>query len=161
MRNVFLIVLSLFMTSTVVFSGFRLYRRALVNAVYDLHYQLHTVIQTGPEKEALPTLYLMELLELSMDKPQNYVTFDEKVAEKKILQSPVIRSARVKKRKPDTVYVDYEVYKPVALWKDKTNMALSEEGHPFPIRPIFPVKWSLSQNRFLAMFVRCNVGQWN
>ena len=87
MRNVFLIVLSLFMTSTVVFSGFRLYRRALVNAVYDLHYQLHTVIQTGPEKEALPTLYLMELLELSMDKPQNYVTFDEKVAEKKILQS--------------------------------------------------------------------------
>lgn len=139
-KNVFIVVASVFVTTSLAFSGFRVYRNIVAETMLHSKYQITTVIQTGAEKEALPTLYLTELLELSSDQPQNYFTFDERGAIDKLLKSPVIKSAVVKKIKPNIVYVDYEVFKPVALLGDSSNLALDEEGHVFPIHPFFSPK---------------------
>lgn len=139
-KCIFVVVVSIFVTTAVVFTGFRIYRAAAADKMCHAKYQIRTIIQTGPEKEALPTLYLAELLELSSDKPQNYFTFDERVAEVQLLKSPVIKSAIVKKIKPDTVYIDYEVFKPVALMGDSFNLAIDEKGQVFPLAPFFSPK---------------------
>jgi hypothetical protein len=89
---------------------------------------------------ALPTNYLAELMELSCDEPQNYFTFDEKVAEQKLLKSAVIKKAKVKKMKKESVYVDYEVFRPIALLGDSSNLAMDEEGHIFPVEPFYSQK---------------------
>ena len=139
-RQVFIIVASIFVTTMIAFTGFRVYRGVLADTMQDTKYRIDTVIQTGPEKEALSTLYLTELLGLSKDQPQNYFAFDEKAAEEKLLQSPVIKKGSVIKVKPNTIYINYEVLKPIALWGDCSNRALDEEGHSFPVRPFFSPK---------------------
>jgi len=98
------------------------------------------IIQTGPQRKPLATPYLAELMNLSADKPTLWKEFDAGQAEKQILRSPVIREARVKAAKPDTVYIDYTVRKPVALLADFENMAFDEEGVVFPLTPFFSPK---------------------
>lgn len=141
LKGVFVIVASVFVTTAVVFTGFRIYRTVVVEKMSRAQYVLRTIIQTGPEKEALPTGYLAELMGLSIDQPQNYFTFDEEEAREKLIKSPVIKRARVKKIKPDTVYVDYAVFKPIALVGDGTQLAIDEEGHLFPLAPFFSPKY--------------------
>ena len=66
----------------------------------DPAYTIRAIIQTGPQKEALKTVYLAELMGLSFDQPKNLYLFDEKKAEHNLLNSPLIESAKVKKKKP-------------------------------------------------------------
>ena len=82
--------------------------------------------------------YLAQLMELSSSKPSNLFLFDEKKAEESLLSSPVIKSAKVKKMKPDCLFVDYVLRKPVAYLYDFENTAIDEEGHIFPVEPFFP-----------------------
>lgn len=98
----------------------------------DKKFNITLLIQTGPEKEALKSLYLEELMGLSIDKPINIYAFDEKEAKKRLLLSPVIEKAVVKKIKPSAVYVDYKVKDPVALLYDLKNVAIDKKGYIFP-----------------------------
>ncbi len=98
------------------------------------------IIQTGPQKEALRTPYLAEVIELSADKPVIVQQFDPMLAQKKLRLSPVIKSAFVKMIKPDAVYIDYTVRQPIAWLYDFENIALDDEGVPFPIIPFFSPK---------------------
>ncbi len=139
-KGIFLIVGSLFLMTAIGFTGFRLYRFCIAEKMIHSKYVINSIIQTGPEKEALPSIYLEELLGLSYDAPQNYYTFDEVEAGLKLLKSPVIKNAKVKKVKPDTIYIDYEVYKPIALVGDVFNLGIDEEGNLFPIEPFFSQK---------------------
>jgi hypothetical protein len=139
-KGMFIVVGSLFVTSAIGFTGFRIFRGSIADKMVHSKYEIQSIIQTGPEKEALPTIYLAELLNLSRDLPQNYFTFDEKKAEKRLLTSPVIEKAIVKKIKPNTIYIDYEVFRPIALWGDNSNLAIDEKGHVFPIEPYFSPK---------------------
>ncbi len=95
------------------------------------------IYQTGSRKNALPSQYLAELLELSNDKKTGYVAFDEKEAEEKLLRSPFISYANVKKIRPNAVYVDYEIRIPFAKLSDYENIAIDENGYIFPYQPIF------------------------
>ncbi len=131
---------ALFLLTAGGFSGFRVYRAFVAEKMRDEKYVITTLIQTGPIKEALPSIYLAELLQLSMDKPQNYFAFDEDLAEKALLNCPVIQKAKVKKIKPDSVHVDYEVFVPIALVGDSLNLAIDEQGVIFPIEPFFSPK---------------------
>lgn len=98
------------------------------------------VVQTGPQKEALKTSYLAEVIQLSADRPLLARRFDTIFAQQRLKASPVIKQAHVKVIKPDTVYIDYTVRQPIAALFDFENVALDEDGVPFPIVPFFTPK---------------------
>jgi hypothetical protein len=98
------------------------------------------VIQTGLYKEALDSEYLMEVLGLSMDKPILFSHFNPEEALERLLSSPVIEQAYVKKIKPNMVYIDYTLRKPLFWAADFFNAALDKEGTLFPMHPFFSPK---------------------
>ncbi len=104
------------------------------------HSYLCRIVQTGPQREALKTTYLAELMRISADRPVTVASFDPQMAQKRLLSSPLIKEARVKLIEPDTVYVDYTVRQPFAWLHDFENIALDEEGVPFPVSPFFTPK---------------------
>lgn len=108
--------------------------------IHDPQYTISALIQTGPEKEALQTGYLAELLDLSVDQPTNLYTFDPKLGEKKLLSSPLIAEAHIKKIAPNVIYVDYTIRKPIARIGDYQNIAIDKEGYLFPLSPFYAPK---------------------
>ncbi len=102
-------------------------------------YQISAIVQTGLEKEALKTSYLAELMELSCDEQVNLFLFDLKRAKEKLLMSPMIRQANVKRIRPNAIYVDYEIRKPIAILCDYENIGVDEEGFPLPLTPFFKI----------------------
>ncbi len=106
----------------------------------DPHNLITALIQTGPEKEALQTAYLAEILGVSIDHPMNLYAFDIKQGRKKLKSSPLIASARIKRMPPNALYIDYEARKPVALLGDYSNVAIDKEGYLFPVAPFFSPK---------------------
>lgn len=106
----------------------------------DIKNKITSIIQTGPQKEALKTVYLAELLDISIDRHVSALHFDVKEAEKRLLRSPVIKEAHVKIMKPGTIYIDYTVRQPLAWIYDFENTAIDEEGVFFPVHPFFTPK---------------------
>jgi hypothetical protein len=117
-----------------------MYQHIRKNWIHDDKYKIVAIIQTGPVKEALPTVLLAELLDLSVDKPTNLYRFDTKAAEQKLRAFPVIQSAIVKRIKPGSVYVDYSLRTPIAYLVDLTNTAVDVDGVIFPFAPYFTPK---------------------
>src|SRR5476649_1222257 len=95
------------------------------------------IVQTGPQREALKTTYLAELMRISADCPVTTASFNPVFAQKRLISCPLIKEAKVKIAAPDTIYVDYTVRQPVAWLYDFDNIALDEEGYPFPVSPFF------------------------
>ncbi len=109
---------------------------------FALHHakKTHTIgilIQTGPEREALKTAYLIELLGLAHDKPVR-LTLNQ--AREKLLKSPVIKSGNIRVASPHTLMIDYTARRPIAHLHDVKNGALDEEGYLFPLSPFFSPK---------------------
>lgn len=101
---------------------------------------IKAIIQTGPQKEALKTAYLAEILDLSYDRPLTQLTFNLSTAKAKLIHSPVIKDADVKIQEPGVLYIDYTIRQPVALLFDYENIALDQEGVPFPMAPFYSPK---------------------
>ncbi len=120
-----------------VHKGLKLYREKHTTT---LQTYLCRIVQTGPQREALKTTYLAELMRISADRPVIVATFDPMLAQKRLLSCPIIKEAKVKLIAPDTVYVDYTVRQPIAWLYDFDNIALDEEGCPFPVSPFFTPK---------------------
>jgi len=137
---IMLICLSAFIISGSFYFSFFYYRNVKKNRLLDRSYYISSIIQTGPEKEALKTKYLAELLDISVDNPTNIYLFDEKKGEAKLLASPLIKNAKIKKIKPNTLYIDYSVRSPIALLGDYDNIAVDDEGYLFPIDPYINVR---------------------
>lgn len=108
--------------------------------IHDEANRIVAIIQTGPEKEALKTSYLAELLGLSADHPSQIYAFDLKKAEQKLLASPLIQSAKIKRLPPNTLYIDYELRRPIARLIDYQNLGIDRDGYVFPIHPFFSPK---------------------
>jgi len=106
----------------------------------DPHYAIRSIIQTGPQKEALKTEYLAELIGISSDRPFSASTFNLDRAKQRLLKSPLISHAGIKLIKPNTLYVDYTVRQPIAWLEDYANVALDKEGYPLPFSPFFSPK---------------------
>ena len=106
----------------------------------DEKYRITAIMQTGPEKEALKTSYLAELLDLSVDSPAQLYALNLNKAVEKLLASPLIAQAEIKRMPPGTLYIDYSVRKPVALLADYANTAIDGEGYIFPVAPFFSPK---------------------
>lgn len=101
---------------------------------------ISAIVQTGPQKEALKTDYLAQLLSLSKDRPQKIEEVDLKEAQKKLLASPVIKEAELKALDWGTLYINYTVRQPIAILADFENRALDEEQVLFPLVPFFSPK---------------------
>lgn len=139
-QTLFFLIGSTLCTLLLFFSVRTLWNRSASLKQNDPAYRITTLIQTGPEKEPLKTAYLAELLGLSINKPQNLYAFDIVRAEKKLLASPLIRTAKIARRAPNALYIDYEVRHPVAILADYQNVAIDREGYLFPLAPFFSPK---------------------
>lgn len=130
---------------TLLFSGsslgfYYIYHKMRKSKSQDARYNITTIVQTGPQKEALKSLYLAELLELSSDKPCNLLNFDVKAGEQKLMLSPLIKEATIKKYEPCTIYIDYKIRQPLAWLADYENTAIDNDGYIFPIYPFLTPK---------------------
>ena len=123
-QSILFLVGSTCLTLTLSVAGYLLWKKGDRTKSLDPKYQIISIIQTGPEKEALKTVYLAELLSLSSDSFASLYDFDCKEGEKKLLLSPLISSASIKKMEPDALYIDYEVRKPIAWLSDYQNIGI-------------------------------------
>lgn len=103
-------------------------------------YLIRTVVQTSEHYEAVKTAFLTEALQLSVDKPQNLYAFDVREGEERLLATHVIKKAMIRKIRPATLLVDYEIRKAVAYSGDVSNTLVDEEGVLFPAFPFFTPK---------------------
>ena len=131
--------------STLIFSGsgyvaMKHYIKTKRESGTDPKFALRTILQTGPQKEALKTEYLAELMGISSDQPYNARVFNLERAKERLLKSPLIAAAEVKLIKPSILYVDYTVRKPIAHLEDYKNVAIDKEGYLFPFTPFFTPK---------------------
>jgi hypothetical protein len=101
---------------------------------------IRSIVQTGPQKEALKTEYLAESLGICADHPQNVSSFDLQKGRERLLSSPLIAKASVSVIKPNILYIDYTVRQPIAFLADFENVAIDKEGYPFPFAPFFSPK---------------------
>lgn len=139
-RAVLLIALSVILVVAVLIGGLFYYQTIQSRRLTDPGYHLFSIVQTGPEKEALPTAFLAELLQLSVDQPVNLYAFDCATARRRLLAMPIIQTAQVKTFIPGTVYIDYTTRKPVAYLRDYSNTAIDAEGVLIPCDPFFTPK---------------------
>ncbi|MBI5346086.1 MAG: hypothetical protein HZB76_02965 [Chlamydiae bacterium] len=136
----FWIVASILFVLTSFFAFQNFFHNHQLKKSEDPNYNITAIVQTGLQKEALHSLYLSELLNLSMDKPTNLLALDVEDGQKKLLRSPLIKEAKIEKIKPGALYIDYSVRSPVAWLYDFENVALDEEGNVFPIYPFLTPK---------------------
>lgn len=134
------ILLSTLLISGSASIGVVYYRHVKNQRLKQPQYNIVAIVQTTPDKERLKTIFLAELLNLSVDQPTNLFRFNSKEAQKKLLSSSLITSARVKKILPGTVYVDYTLRKPVATLLDYSNTVIDHEAVAFPFKPFFTPK---------------------
>lgn len=134
------ILLSCIVVSGTAYAGFFYYRHMRLKRVNDEKYNIVALVQTCPEKEALKSVFLAELLGLSYNKPTNLYQFNCREAEKKLRKSPLIKRVVVKKIAPRTIHVDYVPRVPIAYLMDYTNTVVDKEGVAFPFKPFFTPK---------------------
>jgi hypothetical protein len=121
-------------------TGWLYYLYVMEEKAEDKEYIINGIVQTGPEKEALKSVYLAEILGLSIDQSTNLYRFDTVEAKNKLEQSPVVKTALVEIQPPNTVYIDYTVRNPIAYLYDFENTAIDAEGFILPISPFFTPK---------------------
>ena len=137
--------LTIILTSTCIISGsafslYRAYKHKLYRRTHDERYTIKRILQTGPEAYALPTQYLAECLDLSIDQPTNLYNFSPIQARQKLLTLPLIADAHVELIKPDTLYIDYTTRIPIFKLIDYDNTGIDAQGHLFPLEPCLTPK---------------------
>lgn len=134
------IIGSAFLISGSSYAVFKHYLKTRQQTVHDPQLAIRFIVQTGPQKEALKTEYLAELLNLSADRPCGARSLDLVKAKELLLKSPLISRAEVKLLSPNTLYVDYTIRQPIAWLEDYENAVLDKEGFAFPFSPFFSPK---------------------
>jgi hypothetical protein len=134
------IVISTFLISGTSHLFFKHYLKSRQSRTADPKNVINFIVQTGPQREALNTDYLAELIEVSSDRPCSAITFNLEKAKQRLLNSPLISQAEIKLIKPNALYVDYTVRQPIALLEDYINVTLDKDGYPFPFSPFFSPK---------------------
>ena len=139
-RSILWILLSTLFISGSAFMGWLYYLHVRELRLHDDQYRIVAIVQSTPQADTLKTVYLAELLDLSLDRPVNLYQFNIKEATKILLNHPLIKEATIKKILPGTLYIDYRIRTPLAFVGDFANTAIDEEGYLFPFRPFFTPK---------------------
>lgn len=120
--------------------GYAIWKHWHSERISNEKYKIVAIVQTGPEKDALKTSYLAEILGLSVDRPTLLYAFDRQIAEQALLSCPFISKAKIQRIVPGTIYIDYALRKPIAWLADYQNTGIDIEGHFFPIAPFYSPK---------------------
>jgi hypothetical protein len=99
---------------------------------------IQTTPQTGVQYAPLQTAYLAEVLALSADCPTKLCQFDLHDAKRRLLATNIIKDVRLKKIKPDILFIHYSIRAPLAYLEDYSNTAIDEEGVIFHYSPFYP-----------------------
>lgn len=75
---------------------------------HDPAYQIVSIIQKTPHKERLENSYLADLLGLKGG--VNLYAFNSRQGEKVLLKHPLIKQASIRKKRPGTLEIEYELY---------------------------------------------------
>lgn len=103
-------------------------------------YLVEFVAQKSKDANKLNTIYLTELLHLSVNKKQNIYQFDKINAVKKLLAAPFMEEAEIKPVLPNTLYIEYKLRNPIAFLTDFTNVAIDQNKNSFPFYPFYTPK---------------------
>ncbi len=133
------IVGSMLFVNGIAYSCLKMYLKVRHNAGQE-EKLIRSIVQTGPQKEALKTEYLAEILGIGGDYPASISSFNLNKAREKLLLSPLIAKASVSIIKPNILYIDYTMRQPVAFLADFENVAIVKEGYPFPFAPFISPK---------------------
>lgn len=98
------------------------------------------IAQTGPQKEALPTDYLVEILDLPLNDPLSLTQLDLAKAQERLLSCPVIEKGTLCKKEGGILLIDYTLRTPIAFLADFQNLAIDKNGYSFPFDPFFTPK---------------------
>ncbi len=139
-RALLWILLSVLLVSGSATAAWFYYLHVRHGLISDKAYNIVAIVQRGPHRDGLKTVYLAELMGLSVDQPTNLFLYSTKEAENSLLQSPLIKSAKVKKIKPGTLLVEYVMRYPIAYLSDFSDLSIDKEGFPIPFKPFFTPK---------------------
>ncbi len=106
----------------------------------DPKYNIQAVIQCCLSGDELPTGYLVELLQLSSDQPDNLYSWNSRLGEKRLKKSPFIKKALISKIAPDTLKVSYHARECVAVLGDFKNALVDKEAILLPRYPMIKEK---------------------
>lgn len=139
-RSILWILVSTLFISGTAFTGWLYFLHIRERRLHDDQYRIVAIVQNAPQADSLKTVYLAELLDLSLNHPINLYQFNIKEATQTLVSNPLIKEATIKKILPGTVYIDYQMRKPLAYVGDFANTFIDEEGYLFPFRPFFTPK---------------------
>ena len=139
-RAILWILVSTLFISGSAFMGWLYYLHVRERRLHDDQYRIVALIQSTPQADALKTVYLAELLDLSINRPVNLYQFNIKEATQTLLSHSLIKEAAIKKILPGTLYIHYQMRRPLAYVGDFTNTFIDEEGVLFPFHPFFTPK---------------------
>ena len=134
------IIASIFFVTGPSYLGFKWFLEKRREALRNPQFAIRWIIQTGPQRQALTTECLAEILQISADQPESSKNFNPKRAQERLDSCPLIASSQFKVVPPDAVFVDYTVRQPIAFLEDFENVAIDKEGYPFPFAPFFSPK---------------------
>lgn len=134
------IVLSTLIVTPTVYTGVRFFQKIRVQHLTSENYRIRSIVQTSSIKRALGSAFFAERLGLAADFEQNIYQFDTSLAERKLLESAVIKAVKIKKQYPDSLYIDYEMRLPIVRIGDYQNVALDQDKIAFPIMPFFTAR---------------------
>lgn len=134
------ILISMLIVSGSVFFAWLYYYNVRQKRIQDDNFKIVAIVQDSKDRESLKTSYLAELLNLSVDKPENLYRFNVKEGEIKLLNSPLIEEASIVKLKPGTLYITYKMRQPIAFLGDYENIAIDDAGYLLPFTPFFTPK---------------------
>ena len=139
------IALSIILLSTIVISGtgytwIRKQHQPKKVVLDDTKNAIKRIIQTGPHRDHLITRVIAEILGLSSDQPVGLKNFKVKQSEQVLRSLPMIQDVKLKCVRPDILYIDYVMRRPLAMLLDVENAAVDEEGHAFPFAPFYSPK---------------------
>jgi|688.fasta_scaffold42751_2 hypothetical protein len=136
----FYIVFSILIVSGTAVGGFFAFRYFIDQREQDPNFAITSIEQRSSSGQILPTAYLAQLLNLSRDRPTNLYRFNVKAAEEKLRESPLIQTASIKKIRPGSIFIEYQLRTPKAVLGDFTNTALDKNGYLIPLEPFFSPK---------------------
>lgn len=134
-----ILVSTLFISGSA-FMGWLYYLHVRERRFNDDQYRIVALVQSSSHADHLKTVYLAEILELSVDRPINLYQFNAKESAQTLLNNPLIKAAEIKKLLPGTLYIRYQMRTPCAYIGDFTNTVIDEEKYLFPFRPFFTPK---------------------
>ena len=91
-RSLIWILVSTLLISGSAFMGWLYFLHVKERRLHDDQYRIVAIIQSTPQADALKTLYLAELLGLSLDRPINLYQFNAKEAAQTLLSHPLIKN---------------------------------------------------------------------